>query len=256
MMISYSANFEDVMLSRAFNGHRDGHYIDVGAHTAVAGSNTYALYAKGWNGIACDPIFNFELAWPIEWASVRPRDLLVRDAIGSEMGKTEYWLCSLRGLSTCDRGRINEFAVPDSRPELEDGAEISVVPLNRVIEKLLDGKAPELICIDVEGFEGTVLKGIDLKKYRPWIFCIEAYNAVGMLPHYQGWEPQLVANGYHFVWDDRLNRFYVANEHAELDEHFIYPPNFSDGFIPHKQYEQECRIRDYEDTRAILKTLR
>jgi FkbM family methyltransferase len=256
MMISYSSNYEDVMLARAFNGTK-GRYIDIGAHTPVDGSNTYALYARGWDGVACDPIFGYEPQWVMQWSALRPRDLLVRDAIGAEMGETGYWLCNYRGMSTCDRGRIDEFIKKNgTNSVVDDGTKVQVVTLDRVIEKLLEDKAPHLICIDVEGFEGNVLKGIDLVKHRPWVFCIESY-VPHMAPHYPNWEPQLLAAGYHWVWDDHLNRFYVADEQAaRLDQYFIYPPNYSDGFIRHREYEQQRRIEEYEANRANVMTLR
>jgi hypothetical protein len=44
------------------------------------------------------------------------------------------------------------------------------------------------------------------------------------------WEPHLLANGYRFVYFDGLNRFYLAIEHADLQQHFTLPPNVFDDF--------------------------
>jgi hypothetical protein len=45
------------------------------------------------------------------------------------------------------------------------------------------------------------------------------------------WEPLLITRGYHFVYFDGLNRFYVADEHATLDKSFHAPANAFDDFI-------------------------
>ena len=44
------------------------------------------------------------------------------------------------------------------------------------------------------------------------------------------WEDILIRNNYHFIYFDGLNRFYVANEKAEIDVHFDRPPNYFDFF--------------------------
>ena len=43
-------------------------------------------------------------------------------------------------------------------------------------------------------------------------------------------EPLLTSREYSFVYADGLNRFYIANERANLRTAFAYPPNVFDGF--------------------------
>src|SRR5580692_1079228 len=54
-MTSYAANFEDVLLHRAFRGQRSGFYIDVGAYEPVDDSITNHFYENGWSGINIEP---------------------------------------------------------------------------------------------------------------------------------------------------------------------------------------------------------
>ncbi len=49
--ISYSKNFEDIMLWRALNRYGPGFYIDVGASDPQVGSVTKAFYENRWRGI-------------------------------------------------------------------------------------------------------------------------------------------------------------------------------------------------------------
>ena len=48
---SYSQEGEDLILSRYFDGQREGFFIDVGAFHPIRFSNTYLFYRLGWSGI-------------------------------------------------------------------------------------------------------------------------------------------------------------------------------------------------------------
>ena len=47
-IISYSQNFEDVIVSRALGNISIGYYIDIGAHHPVIDSVSKTFYDKGW----------------------------------------------------------------------------------------------------------------------------------------------------------------------------------------------------------------
>lgn len=55
-MISYSQNFEDVILNRFFKNTNIGFYVDVGAHDPIIDSVTKHFYDKGWSGINIEPV--------------------------------------------------------------------------------------------------------------------------------------------------------------------------------------------------------
>src|SRR5260370_3332580 len=74
--------------------------------------------------------------------------------------------------------------------------------------------------IDVEGHEAEVLDGMDFTRFRPWILVIEATEPNTRTPTHQKWDHLVRDAGYQFVFTDVLNRYYVANEHAELVSNF------------------------------------
>jgi hypothetical protein len=74
--------------------------------------------------------------------------------------------------------------------------------------------------IDVEGHEAEVLDGMDFTRFRPWILVIEATEPNTRTPTHQKWDHLVRDAGYQFVFTDMLNRYYVANEHAELASKF------------------------------------
>ena len=52
----------------------------------------------------------------------------------------------------------------------------------------------------------------------------------------------LLRTGYDFVYFDAVNRFYVAQEHAELKQYFQHPPCVWDNFVDYRlvQAQQDC----------------
>ncbi len=63
---------------------------------------------------------------------------------------------------------------------------------------------------------------MDFERYRPRLILVEAVAPGSMEEAWGAWEPELIARGYRFVFFDRLNRFYVAEEETELAQRF--PP--------------------------------
>jgi len=85
--------------------------------------------------------------------------------------------------------------------------------------------------IDVEGAEKSVLKGLDLKKIRPWIILVESTFPTSQIESFKEWEFILLGADYEFVYFDGLNRFYVAKEHQEIGKTLAIPPNVFDSFV-------------------------
>jgi hypothetical protein len=115
------------------------------------------------------------------------------------------------------------------------------------------GRSIEFLKIDVEGWEKEVLCGLDLKKHRPIIILIEATYQCSTIPSHTDWEHLLLNNDYQFVYFDGLNRFYVAAEQAELEEHFANPPNVHDRF---KLADSEAHLEQVRELTAIVNQMR
>jgi FkbM family methyltransferase len=249
MMISYSNNLEDVILNRVFADISTGFYIDVGSYKPLDHSNTMALYQRGWRGVACDPIYNFEQGWANEWHALRPRDLIVRDMICDRAeGQAEFFMCNFRGMSTGAKKILNQHHEVNGAHVSEQGAMVNCTTLNRVIEHAQPEQL-HLVCIDVEGMEEQVLRGLDFHRHRPWLFCIEAVYSSDCSAAYESWEYILLAQDYEVVYDDRINRYYLAREHSQLTSRFLYPPNVLDNWKSFREWELERRLAEYESWR-------
>ncbi|MCW2313984.1 FkbM family methyltransferase [Rhodoferax antarcticus] len=220
--ISYSQNHEDVMLWRALKHVKNGFYIDVGANHPSDDSVTKAFYDRGWSGINIEPLPQHIAQLQAE----RPRDINLQVAMGAEDGEIELYDTLIRGLATAS------LAVAELHHAAGLTLTSSLVPMRR-----LDGIFAEyakgdvhFLKIDVEGFERSVLEGMDFSRFRPWIVMVEA-----TIPNSQkidaNWEPILLDAGYRCVFFDGLNRYYTSPERENLVGAFAAPPNVFDEYI-------------------------
>lgn len=221
--ISYAQNFEDVMLWRALGHIKKGFYIDIGAQHPVNDSVSKAFYEHGWRGIHVEPVPEFAALLRKD----RPDETVLQVALADTEGILELNVIAETGLSTA----VDAYA---ERHKLERGfapqkLHVPVLTLKSAFSAY-SGKEVHWLKIDVEGLEEKVLRGWDSKQLRPWIIVVEATIPNSTELNYSTWDKFLIDANYQFVYFDGLNRFYVANEHAELVKSFSSPPNVFDRF--------------------------
>jgi FkbM family methyltransferase len=224
--ISYAQNNEDVLLWRALGHVRDGFYIDVGANDPVEHSVTKAFYDAGWRGINIEPLPAHIAAFDTQ----RPGDINLAVAAGSAAGTlTLYDVPAVRGWASPEK------SVADlHRAEGHTVAELTV-PVRTLTDVCAEHVRGDVhfLKIDVEGFEGDVLRGMDFERWRPWVLVIEATLPNSRETNHASWEHLVTSRRYRYAWFDGLNRYYVAEEHAELLASFGIQPNVFDDYISH-----------------------
>jgi len=218
---SKAQNLEDVILWRALSSVKKGFYIDVGANEPNVDSVTKVFYESGWNGINIEPIEFFYN----KLIKHRPLDQnLMVCASNTDNEKIPLLFVDNTGLSTYD------LSVADKVGEM--GFKAKVIDAQTMkLDTILSKKPPKdihFLKIDVEGMEKYVLEGINFKLYRPWIVLIEAIKPLTNEPSHSAWHNILIESKYKFVYSDGINRFYLANEHLNLESHFNHPPNCQD----------------------------
>ena len=236
--ISYAQNFEDVMLWRALKHVENGFYIDVGANDPTLYSVTRAFYDKGWNGINLEPVAAFFK----RLAEQRPRDINLQIGAGDVGGSFPFFDIPDTGLATSDPAIAKKHQ--------EGGWEVNtidtpVLPLADICRSHVRGDI-HFLKIDVEGAEKKVILGMDFKKWRPWLILIEATAPMSQETLHHSWEFLLTDSAYEFVYFDGLNRYYVAQEHAELKPAFATPPNVFDNFVLNANQEANIRATEAE----------
>jgi FkbM family methyltransferase len=207
-LVSYAQFLEDIRLHRALKDIENGFYIDVGANHPLDHSVTKLFYEKGWNGINIEP----SPSWFDELVKDRPRDINLKLAASSAAGEATFHDIAGTGLSTlvdkfAERGAAAGYPGTTIRVETRR--------LEDICNEYVRGDI-HFLKIDVEGAEKSVIDGSDFAKYRPWIVLIEATEPMTTTANHFDWEPTLISNEYLFAGADRVNRYYVSQEHAEL----------------------------------------
>jgi FkbM family methyltransferase len=243
--VSYAQNFEDVMLYRALKDVSSGFYIDVGANHPIDHSVTKAFYDRGWSGINIEPSDAAFAAIERE----RARDINLKVACWNEAGtRTIYQIEGIEAWATLAPSMVANHKA-EGRAIFEKIIETTT--LKSVCEQYVGSAPIHFLKIDVEGGEMAVLAGADPLRWRPWIIVAEAHGPDFSVKHHQPLETNLASVGYRFVYCDGLNRFYVADEHAErLSPAFERPPNVYDDFVLASEVRLLERAEFAERTRA------
>jgi FkbM family methyltransferase len=252
-LISYAQNFEDVMLARVFAGRRTGFYVDVGAADPVNLSVTKWFYDLGWSGLNIEP--NQQLFDRL--AADRPRDINLNCGVGAAASQAQFFELDVGELSSFD-ARVRDNAKGNGRPP--STRTVAVMPLTDLLKLHCPNRVIDFLKIDVEGWEAEVLKGLDLRQYRPIIVLIEATVPQTRIESHIEWEPDVVGADYSFAYFDGVNRFYLANEHAELKKHFAVPPNVFDEFetfpLVRARTDAEKRLEAMNQLEGIIRNMR
>lgn len=198
-MRSYAQNYEDVMLRRAFPEIQNGFYIDVGANDPQCDSTTRYFYESGWRGINIEPAEQYLKLLE----AARPEDVNLGVACGARNGVGTLHVIPDTGLSTM----VPEYAdgAKAAGHVISEVAEVRVVRLESIIQQHARERDIDFLKINVQGSELEVLRGINLKRYRPKVIVVEHSKG----PDYNS---QLLDAGYFYVWFDGLNRVYVKWE--------------------------------------------
>ena len=157
------------MLWRALRDVANGRYIDVGANHPELFSVSMGFYNRGWSGITVEP----DPAFAQMQRDGRPRDRLMEVAITATDGDSiSFHVVDGTGLSTLDAdlAQVHARAGYDTHD-----VKVRTRTLDSILEEAgWGGLDIHFMTIDTEGSERSVLEGIDLKVWRPWVLVIEA----------------------------------------------------------------------------------
>lgn len=170
----YSQDGEDAVMWALFDANHRGYFAEVGALDGLRLSNCYSFEQAGWNGVCIEPHERyFEMV-----RRNRPGSVAVRAAVSDRDGGEVEFYANARGtLSTLERDL--EATWKAKYGDYFSGFDVQKVPMRSLTSILDEAGAPvpiDVVSIDVEGHELSVLRGLDFAKYRPRVLVIEALD--------------------------------------------------------------------------------
>ena len=218
-MYSFSQNFEDVYIRRAFSEIDDGFYIDAGAYDPVVDSVTKMLYDLGWSGINLEPGPSF-----VTFAS-RTRDINLSTALGSTGGVGRFqYVGGNPGTSRILSG--------DSVAETAAGVseyDVPMLSLGEIVAAHAHDRHIHFVKLDIEGGEWDVLRTTDWRSVRPELLIVECTSPYSNIRRDEGWAAHMAQFDYDEVFFDGINVYYLRQESAHRRGAFDRPVNVLDG---------------------------
>ena len=168
---SFSDSFgEDLFVCKYFADLNNGFYVDIGCNQPKINSLTFLLYKKGWRGM------NFDISERCVklYKFFRNKDFNLNISIGSKKKKENSYIF----YDNCSMNTVDEnFKKYTSKSVNKEPLikEIQQKTLNQILSEN-SIKTINYLNIDVEGNEMNVLKGFNLKKYKPNLVSIEIHD--------------------------------------------------------------------------------
>ena len=177
---TYGLDGLDRIIRSALPKRMKGHFIEIGANDGVSQTNSALLEAAGWTGIMIEPV-------PRLYARClrsRPNVEVVHAAcVSPEHGKvtikiTDIGLMSFTTEANLSKNQRKEW-IKRGKAFAEGQAQDIEVPA-KTLSRVLDdccSRRPDLLLLDVEGAEISVLKGLDFFRHGPaYIVAEDAYD--------------------------------------------------------------------------------
>jgi FkbM family methyltransferase len=226
-MISYAQNAEDILLLRILGARPEGYYIDVGACWPEDGSVTKLFYDQGWRGINIEP-------HPEAFALLsqsRPRDINLNIAVSDIPGRRSLVHGPSTGESCLDG------------PTGGKRTEVDTWTLRDICDRYVTTDI-DFLKIDVEGQELAVLRGCDLKNYRPKIILLETTKPWSNVKRADAHDifSLLKDQRYQHTYFDGLNDYFIADEARLTGKNRWFQPNPIDQYVTAQQASTSAQL--------------
>jgi len=167
---SYAQCGEDLILNHIFQALKieKPTYLDIGAHDPKYISNTYFFYKNGAGGVLVEP--DHELCRKI--TKTRSRDICLNVGVSVDARKeADFYIMNSRTLNTFSKEEADRIAAQGIY-RITDVRTVQLLSIDEIVKAHFPS-CPNLISIDVEGWDYEILKSFDFRSLRPEVFCVE-----------------------------------------------------------------------------------
>jgi FkbM family methyltransferase len=168
----YYGQFQtDKFIDEYFDPNHVGVCFEIGACDGFIGTNTYYFEQKGWECICVEPNPHYFENLKIN------RKISLNYACGSEnIDDQEFTIFDLGNNQSAISSLSVDQRLVDSHTHLIKNnftTKVNVRTLDFILDELKFDKKIDFLSIDTEGTEIEVLKGFDIKKWKPKLLVIE-----------------------------------------------------------------------------------
>ena len=209
---SYSQAGEDMIIRYLFRdiGKMDKiTYLDLGTNLPDYGNNTYLFYKAKGKGVCVEA--NPTLIQEIK--KIRPKDKIINAGVAvSSEKEADFYIFDVSAISTFNK-KDAEFRNNSGSNKIVRVAKIPLININDlIIGNFL--KMPDLLSIDIEGLDLSVLKSLDFKKFPIPVLCVETctYSENHIRPKDHSIAELLYSKGYEIYADTYINTIFVNKE--------------------------------------------
>ena len=197
-------------LNNIFNNKENGFFIELGANNGLFQSNTAFFEKKlNWKGILIEPSFRgYQLC-----LKNRPNSICLNYACVSNDYTDEY----IEGdfINNHPMSSIN-----GDRLKNNNLIKVKAITLEKILDKYNCSNI-DFLSLDTEGYELNILKGLNLKKYRPNYMLIEIYTKDynNIVDYLENNDYKLHSNFTNYnkkdnpVWDGTHNDYLFIDSH-------------------------------------------
>jgi FkbM family methyltransferase len=194
----------------------------------VVDSVTKMLYDLGWSGINIEPGPSF-----VNFSS-RDRDINLPYALTSSEGEVDFhYNASDPGTSTTASSNIS----PDQSSIRS--YKVHSITLEKLVREHAQDRHIHFLKLDVEGAEWDIIQSTDWHVVRPELIVAESSFPYTNERRDAGWADHMKLFGYHEVFFDGINTYYLCEESMHRSNAFKFPVNVLDGvrkFDPYQHY--------------------
>jgi FkbM family methyltransferase len=172
---SYSQLGEDVLVEFLLNqlGVNSPFYIDIGSNDPIKLSNTYLLYKKGGHGVCIEP--NPVLA--NKHRKIRPRDTVLNVGVSVD-GRTEadYFMMDWHEFNTFDQNQARKVQEKyEGKNNIKKIVSTPLMELSEIMNTFTKQEI-DILSIDVEGLDHSILKLWDFQLFPAKLICVEVHD--------------------------------------------------------------------------------